>query len=96
MRWLNDGGPFERWRARSLGSFRGWQLGKIILVLLFYSLWAALPALGQTESPSDLQRVRIGSRPPDFLLKDLQGRSHSLKQYEGHRNIVLVFYRGHW
>jgi peroxiredoxin len=46
--------------------------------------------------PTDLNRVQVGSRPPEFSLKDLNGQSHSLKQYEGKKNVVLVFYRGHW
>jgi peroxiredoxin len=45
---------------------------------------------------TDLERVKVGSAPPGFLLKDIQGQSHSLKDYEKKKNIVLVFYRGHW
>lgn len=50
----------------------------------------------QQQSPTDLDRVQVGSHPPEFLLRDLDGRTHSLKQYEGKKNIVLIFYRGHW
>lgn len=64
------------------------------LFLLGSSLQAS-PAQ-HSESATDLARVAVGSRPPDFLLKDLDGKSHSLKQYQGKKNVVLVFYRGHW
>ncbi len=60
------------------------------------------PCLTQMNSaqenlpPTDPERVKVGSRPPDFLLKDVQGQPHSLKDYEKRKNVVLVFYRGHW
>lgn len=71
---------------------------RTFVLILFFLLcsWGKAAPAAQAESATDLERVGVGSRPPDFLLKDLDGTSHSLKQYEGKKNVVLVFYRGHW
>lgn len=62
-----------------------------------------LPALAQQSptdgtklSPTDLDRVKVGQPAPDFTLEDSDGKSITLSDYRGKKNIVLVFYRGHW
>lgn len=71
--------------------------GRLLLTLASFFFSFMLPSFAQQpESATDLTRVGVGSRPPDFMLKDLDGQSHSLKQYEKKKNVVLVFYRGHW
>ena len=74
------------------------QTEQILLAMaLLVSPCLAQKVLAQENLPStDLERVKVGSPPPDFLLKDVQGQTHSLKDYEKKKNIVLVFYRGHW
>lgn len=47
------------------------------------------PAATVSEPPS------IGDLAPDFTLSDQTGRSVTLSKARG-RNVVLVFYRGHW
>jgi cytochrome oxidase Cu insertion factor (SCO1/SenC/PrrC family) len=47
------------------------------------------------QTPTDLDRVRAGSLAPSFTLSDPAGKSHSLASFRG-KNVVLVFYRGHW
>jgi len=37
----------------------------------------------------------IGDLAPEFTLSDQTGRSVTLSEAHG-RNVVLVFYRGHW
>jgi peroxiredoxin (alkyl hydroperoxide reductase subunit C) len=63
-------------------------------------LWAQKAALGPkdgpTDPPSDLDRVKVGDLAPDFTLEALDGRVVTLSSYRGHKNVVLVFYRGHW
>jgi hypothetical protein len=39
---------------------------------------------------------RIGDPAPQFGLPSANGSTVSLKNYEGKRNVVLVFYRGYW
>jgi cytochrome oxidase Cu insertion factor (SCO1/SenC/PrrC family) len=54
------------------------------------------PADGGDLSPTDLERVQISSPAPDFTLEDEKGTPVSLSQFRGKKNVVLVFYRGHW
>ena len=54
------------------------------------------PADGLELAPTDLERVAIGDTAPDFSLPALSGDVHTLSEYRGHKDVVLVFYRGHW
>lgn len=54
------------------------------------------PKDGPTDPPADLDRVRVGDLAPDFTLEALDGRFVTLSSYRGRKNVVLVFYRGHW
>jgi peroxiredoxin (alkyl hydroperoxide reductase subunit C) len=49
-----------------------------------------------TFAPTDTGRVTIGSEAPDFTLEALTGPPVTLSQFRGKKNVVLVFYRGHW
>lgn len=46
-------------------------------------------------APADLDRVKVGQVPPDFDLPSASGGKLSLASLRG-KNVVLVFYRGHW
>jgi peroxiredoxin len=37
---------------------------------------------------------RAGELAPDFTLDSAQGSAVTLSDYQGHLNLVLVFYRG--
>lgn len=50
---------------------------------------AGLPAI-------DLARVAVGSPAPDFTLESKDGIAVTLSSFRGRKNVVLVFYRGHW
>jgi hypothetical protein len=54
------------------------------------------PADGFDLPPTDLERVAVGDVAPDFSLRSLSGDTHTLSEYRGAKNVVLVFYRGHW
>lgn len=54
------------------------------------------PKDGPTDPPTDLDRVKVGDVAPDFTLEALDGRRLTLSSYRGQKNVVLVFYRGHW
>jgi hypothetical protein len=68
----------------------------------------ALPAATQEEpltlgpvdgfglAPTDLDRVAVGMMAPDFTLEGLSGEVVSLSAFRGAKNVILVFYRGHW
>ena len=57
-------------------------------------------ALGPTDGhdlpATELDRVVVGSEAPDFSLRALGGDVISLSDYRERKNVVLVFYRGHW
>lgn len=54
------------------------------------------PADGHDLPPIDTGRGRVGTRAPDFTLESLSGDTVTLSQYRGKKNVILVFYRGHW
>ncbi len=54
------------------------------------------PADGHDLPGVDLDRVQVGDPAPDFTLTSLAGPSVTLSSFRGAKNVVLVFYRGHW
>jgi len=58
------------------------------------------PALGPTDgremAATDIDRVAIGQRAPDFTLARMGGGTTTLSSFRGRKNVVLVFYRGFW
>jgi len=54
------------------------------------------PKDGHKLPSQDLNRVKIGDAAPDFTLEDMDGKKISLSDFRGKKNVVLVFYRGHW
>ena len=44
----------------------------------------------------DLERVQEGQMAPDFTLVSLAGPPVTLSDFRDEKNVVLVFYRGHW
>ena len=67
-------------------------------VLFLVSVSGAESASGPGDSfnPTDLNRVKVGDRTPDFSLENMDGRVISLSEFRWKKNVVLVFYRGHW
>jgi cytochrome oxidase Cu insertion factor (SCO1/SenC/PrrC family) len=70
-------------------------------------LWAAELATAQVAtafgprdgaglSPTDLARIAIGSQAPDFTLESKDGGTVTLSSFRGRKDVVLIFYRGHW
>lgn len=54
------------------------------------------PADGHDLVETDLERVAVGTMAPDFTLASLSGAPFTLSDYRGEKDVVLVFYRGHW
>lgn len=54
------------------------------------------PKDGHDLPATDLDRVAVGTLAPDFSLESLDGTSLTLSDFRGRKNVVLVFYRGHW
>ncbi|UCD23124.1 MAG: redoxin domain-containing protein [Gemmatimonadota bacterium] len=54
------------------------------------------PADGRDLPRQDLERVALGTIAPNFSLTSLKGDVITLSEFRGTKNVVLVFYRGHW
>jgi hypothetical protein len=54
------------------------------------------PVDGHDLPGVDLDRVQVGQAAPDFTLASLAGPPVTLSSFQGMKNVVLVFYRGHW
>jgi cytochrome oxidase Cu insertion factor (SCO1/SenC/PrrC family) len=54
------------------------------------------PADGRDLPAVDTGRVRVGESAPDFTLESMTAGTVTLSQYRGKKNVILVFYRGHW
>jgi cytochrome oxidase Cu insertion factor (SCO1/SenC/PrrC family) len=54
------------------------------------------PRDGWDLPPTELDRVEAGDIAPDFSLVAYSGDTITLSDFRGEKNVVLVFYRGHW
>lgn len=54
------------------------------------------PHDGHDLEPVEAERVAVGEVAPDFTLRAYQGGTVTLSEFRGQRDIILVFYRGHW
>jgi cytochrome oxidase Cu insertion factor (SCO1/SenC/PrrC family) len=58
------------------------------------------PALGPHDAlglaPVAPERVAVGDVAPDFTLRAHGGGTVTLSDFRGKRDVILVFYRGHW
>lgn len=54
------------------------------------------PVDGHDLPPIDLDRVQVGDTAPDFSLESYAGPVVTLSDFRGRKDVVLVFYRGHW
>ena len=82
---------------------RGRLVGGVVALLA----WSAAVTVAQVATglgprdgtglpPTDLGRVAVGSPAPDFTLESKDGGTVTLSSFHGRKNVVLVFYRGHW
>ncbi len=54
------------------------------------------PVDGRDLPPTEVGRVAVGMEAPDFSLRSLTGATVTLSDFRGRKDVVLVFYRGHW
>jgi cytochrome oxidase Cu insertion factor (SCO1/SenC/PrrC family) len=71
------------------------------LILLFAACGSAgsnanYPAENETLPSTDLERVHVGVKAPDFTLESTDNDTIKLSDYRGKKNVILVFYRGYW
>ncbi len=76
---------------------RFWAPVFVSFVLATVSAHAQLgPKDGTRLKPTDIGRVKVGNMAPDFALEDMYRKTITLSDFQGKKNVVLVFYRGHW
>lgn len=69
----------------------------LLIFLLMSPVYAQLGPRDKADlRATDLERVKVGDTAPDFTLENMDGRAISLSDFRGRKNVVLVFYRGHW
>jgi peroxiredoxin len=69
----------------------------VVLLLLSAPVYSQFgPRDGTNLTPIDLQRIKVGDEAPDFTLENIDGRAISLSAFRAKKNVILVFYRGHW
>ena len=72
----------------------------MVMALVLSSISTTYAQLGPKDKanmPStDLERVKVGDHAPDFTLEDVDGKRISLTDFHGKKDVVLIFYRGHW
>lgn len=75
-----------------------WPLAASVFFVLCIS--PALAQLGPKDGadlmPYDLNRVKVADLAPDFTLENIDGKTITLSEFRGRKNVVVVFYRGHW
>lgn len=71
-------------------------LATFLWIAVIPSGFALGPVDGHDLVATDLERVQIGTVAPDFTLEDEKGAPVQLSSFRGQKNVVLVFYRGHW
>ena len=71
-----------------------------VAFLLACAAEEAPPQLGPVDGfdlpPTEIDRVAVGSEAPDFSLVAMNNEVTTLSDFRGEKNVVLVFYRGHW
>jgi cytochrome oxidase Cu insertion factor (SCO1/SenC/PrrC family) len=80
-------------------SMRGKYLWIALILVLFFDPFSHAqmgPKDGAGLPATDLERVKIGDKAPDFTLENMDGKKITLTSYRGKKNVVLVFYRGYW
>jgi cytochrome oxidase Cu insertion factor (SCO1/SenC/PrrC family) len=81
---------------------RGMVKSTLLAVSLFVGLTSSIayaqlgPKDGVKLKPTDLERVKVGDAAPDFTLENMDGNRITLSDLRNKKNVVLVFYRGHW
>jgi cytochrome oxidase Cu insertion factor (SCO1/SenC/PrrC family) len=87
-------------RLQRNSTFRNYLAVVVACSFLYFAVSVANAQLGPKDgadlSPTDLERVKVGDKAPDFTLENMDGQKLTLSEVYSKRNVVLVFYRGQW
>ncbi|HPC46946.1 MAG TPA: redoxin domain-containing protein, partial [Deltaproteobacteria bacterium] len=72
-----------------------------VLVHLSCSAWAGVPSdeiyqVGHLKPVDSVLKVRTGDVAPDFSLRSIDGKTVSLKDYRGKKNVLISFVPAAW
>jgi cytochrome oxidase Cu insertion factor (SCO1/SenC/PrrC family) len=85
---------------RGNSTFRNYLAVVIAYGFLYFAVAVVNAQLGPKDGadlpPTDLERVKVGDKAPDFTLENMDGQELTLSEVYSKRNVVLVFYRGQW
>lgn len=77
-----------------------WAALTIACGLILTTLSGASAQLGPKDGANlpatDLERIKVGDKAPDFTLENLDGRRITLSEGYRDKKVILVFYRGQW
>ena len=78
-------------------------LTAIVFCFLTYNAYAASDAFkdniynpGQLKPVDSVLKVKVGQKSPDFILKAVSGKTVSLQDYRGKKNVVISFVPAAW
>jgi cytochrome oxidase Cu insertion factor (SCO1/SenC/PrrC family) len=81
----------DRYRGRVRGVVLSVLSAALLALFCAGTFWFA------RQIPSANTALRVGTQAPDFTLTDTTGTPVSLAQLrQGHRAVLLIFYRGYW
>ena len=76
---------------------------RLTILTMVFLIFSSVPAQaqlgpknGENLKPTELERIKVGDTAPDFTLENMDGKQIALSNFRGQKNVVLVFYRGHW
>jgi hypothetical protein len=79
--------------------YRGKVSGAILatLSLAIFGLFCVGSYMAARSLPPPPTALRVGQQAPDFTLTDSAGQAVNLSALrQGHRAVLLIFYRGYW
>jgi peroxiredoxin (alkyl hydroperoxide reductase subunit C) len=75
----------------------------MVFCFLTYNAYAASDAFkdniynpGQLKPVDSMLKVKVGQKAPDFILKAVSGKTVSLQDYRGKKNVVISFVPAAW
>ena len=88
-------GGWHLWRQRGGWLVKALASAGLLLSLAITCLFCFYLFFFSYQLPGTADVLAVGDRAPDFTLPDPQGQPVHLADFRG-KNLVLVFYRGHW
>jgi|TARA_B100002003_G_C13706124_1_gene354694 cytochrome oxidase Cu insertion factor (SCO1/SenC/PrrC family) len=66
-----------------------------LFVILLMSA-AAIAAVPQSSSATQVERVAVGDQAIDFTMESIDGETYRLSDLRGEKSAIIIFFRGTW